>query len=326
MDDVHDKRTEHGADIVALLIDDSQYCGMAYLGPSIGSMFSVTSWSCATGYYSFGHEIAHNQGCNHDKGTTGSCGTSSYNYGYRDPDGGFRTVMAYNCRTDQCDNNLSNSCTRVQRFSTPDSAYSWNSKSIGEANANNAQRINDVAQTIADYYDEVPTGPTPPPTPAPTKTPLCSSPSEVLVEVTSDDWPGDISWYLKNEETGEEILSGGGYTDKNTLFTDSGPICPGTYEFRIDDSWGDGLCCSYGNGGYSVKVNGEVVASGAQYTSYESTTFTAPAVVLVEITSDSWPGDISWYLKNEGTGEEILSGGGYTEGNTLFTDSAAVSP
>merc|ERR1719203_2769038 len=127
------------------------------------------------------------------------------------------------------------------------------------------------------YYDEVPTGPTPPPTPAPTKTPLCSSPSEVLVEVTSDNWPGDISWYLKNEETGEEILSGGDYTDANTLFTDSGPICPGTYEFRIDDSWGDGLCCSYGNGGYSVKVDGEEVASGGEYTSFESTTFTVGA-------------------------------------------------
>merc|ERR1712226_1744796 len=128
----------------------------------------------------------------------------------------------------------------------------------------------------------VPPTPAPsvPPTPSPVASPVtgpptsCSSTSLVLVEVTSDNWPGDISWYLKNEETGEEILSGGDYTDGNTLFTDSGPICPGTYEFRIDDSWGDGLCCSYGNGGYSVKVDGEVVASGGEYTSFESTTFT----------------------------------------------------
>ena len=48
-------RAQKGADIVALLIDDSQYCGIAYLGPSIGNMFSVTAWNCATGYYSFGH-------------------------------------------------------------------------------------------------------------------------------------------------------------------------------------------------------------------------------------------------------------------------------
>ena len=60
MDQAHTLRTTYGADIVALLIDDPQFCGMAYMGPSINSMFSVTSWSCATGYYSFGHEIGHN--------------------------------------------------------------------------------------------------------------------------------------------------------------------------------------------------------------------------------------------------------------------------
>ena len=44
-------------DAVALIIDNSQYCGIAYLGPSKDRMFSVTQYSCATGYYSFGHEV-----------------------------------------------------------------------------------------------------------------------------------------------------------------------------------------------------------------------------------------------------------------------------
>lgn len=60
LDQAHTLRTTYGADIVALLIDDSQYCGLAWLGPSIGLMFSVTAWNCATGYYTFGHEIGHN--------------------------------------------------------------------------------------------------------------------------------------------------------------------------------------------------------------------------------------------------------------------------
>ena len=55
MDHVHTLRTMYGADLVVLLIHNSQYCGMAYLGPSITSVFSVTAWNCATGYYSFGH-------------------------------------------------------------------------------------------------------------------------------------------------------------------------------------------------------------------------------------------------------------------------------
>merc|ERR1712029_333166 len=41
----------------------------------------------------------------------------------------------------------------------------------------------------------------------------------------------------------------------------------------ITDGYGDGLCCSYGNGGYSVKVNDEEVASGGQFGSEETKSF-----------------------------------------------------
>lgn len=57
MDDIHTERATHGADIVAVIIDDSDYCGLGYVGPTSSYMFSVTAWNCATGYYSFGHEV-----------------------------------------------------------------------------------------------------------------------------------------------------------------------------------------------------------------------------------------------------------------------------
>jgi hypothetical protein len=60
LDQAHSLRTSSGADVVVLIIDDAQYCGIAYTGPSINKMFSVTAWNCATGYYTFGHEIGHN--------------------------------------------------------------------------------------------------------------------------------------------------------------------------------------------------------------------------------------------------------------------------
>ena len=59
---LHAFREFFQADLVAVIIDNSQYCGIAYIGPSKNSMFSVTSWSCATGYFSFGHEVGHNLG------------------------------------------------------------------------------------------------------------------------------------------------------------------------------------------------------------------------------------------------------------------------
>jgi len=166
LDQVHAERIQYGADAVALLIDDPQYCGIARLGPSYDSMFSVTAWNCATGYYSFGHEIGHNLGCLHDLGTQSSCSSSNYYHGWRDPDGDFRTIMAYNCRTDGCDNIAVAGCTRVNWWSNPEVSYMG--KTTGASNANNARQINNVAATVAAYE---PTGgretTTPVPTPAP---------------------------------------------------------------------------------------------------------------------------------------------------------------
>jgi len=153
MDNVYALRTLYGADFVAMIIDYPQYCGIAYLGPSKSYMFSVTAWNCATGYYSFGHEIGHNLGCNHDKGTSNACTSGNINYGYRDPSADFRSILAYNCGCGQCDNNAGGGCPRVQRFSNPYNLY--NGKSIGNASTNNAKHINDVKAIVGAYYTHV---------------------------------------------------------------------------------------------------------------------------------------------------------------------------
>ena len=73
MDNVHALRATHAADIVAMVIGTGGTCGLANLGPGIDKMFSVTRYSCATGYFSFGHEIGHNLGLDHDRGATDKC-------------------------------------------------------------------------------------------------------------------------------------------------------------------------------------------------------------------------------------------------------------
>ena len=157
MDDVHPLRTQYGADLVAMIIDDSQYCGLGYLGPSKSYGFSVTAWNCATGYYTFGHEVGHNLGCYHDVGTSSACDTTNFNYGYRDPQASFRTILAYNCQMGQCDNMPKSGCSRTQRFSNPNQITSTGSP-WGAANANNAQHINNVAAAVSGWYP--PTTPT----------------------------------------------------------------------------------------------------------------------------------------------------------------------
>jgi hypothetical protein len=64
MGSVHEMREAYGADIVALMINANDSCGvgwnLANYGVHKDYMFSVSKYSCATGYYSFGHEIGHN--------------------------------------------------------------------------------------------------------------------------------------------------------------------------------------------------------------------------------------------------------------------------
>ena len=150
---VFEKRTTYGADIVALLIDDTSFCGLANIGPGIDRMFSVTAWNCATGYYSFGHEIGHNLGLLHDRGTSSACGTVGYNFGYRDPAANFRTILAYNCVSGQCDGNAGGGCTRIKRFSTP--LYTYTGQPLGTTGDDNARAINDVRVEVAGYYPHV---------------------------------------------------------------------------------------------------------------------------------------------------------------------------
>ena len=116
-------------------------------------MFAVTQYACATGYYSFGHELGHNLGMFHDRGTEKTCSeASTFNYGYRDPNAEFRTILSYDCKKAECDNMPKDGCTRIQRFSNSDSAYTYNGKSIGDAKRDNAKQVNSVRARVAAFF------------------------------------------------------------------------------------------------------------------------------------------------------------------------------
>jgi len=98
--------------------------------------------------------------------------------------------------------------------------------------------------------------------------------SNVTVTIIADDYPEETTWTITNS-SGVSLASG----DLSTIaaggfLTTTICLAPGCYDFNIFDSYGDGLCCAYGNGSYSVtNPNGQVVASGGQFTLSESTNF-----------------------------------------------------
>ena len=85
--------------------------------------------------------------------------------------------------------------------------------------------------------------------------------TDVRVELLNDIYGSEISWYIEDINTGIVWASGGPYTDVSpynaaaSLHVDT--VClpdNGTYEFRINDSYGDGLTDGTNAGWYQVDV------------------------------------------------------------------------
>jgi hypothetical protein len=151
MDQVHTLRNQYKADLVALIVDNGgSYCGIAYVmtnGPraSFASWaFSVTDRDCVSNN-TLTHELGHNMGDAHDR-ASGGTGVYPYSYGYRDPIGKFRTIMAYPCP------NVS--CPRVKYFSNPKIKINGRPAGIDHRinpsnSADNARSMNEVRNVIA---------------------------------------------------------------------------------------------------------------------------------------------------------------------------------
>jgi hypothetical protein len=97
----------------------------------------------------------------------------------------------------------------------------------------------------------------------------------VTVSITLDNYPEETSWTITNG-SGQVVASGGTYGSQpdGSTVTSTNCLVDGCYTFTINDSYGDGICCAYGNGSYTVTdANGTVVASGGSFGSSESTNF-----------------------------------------------------
>ncbi len=116
-------RDTYGADLVSYWVGALPgACGIAYkmntVSPAFAAFgYSVVDRGCATGYYSFGHEMGHNMGLGHDWYVDAATTPYTYAHGYVYVPGKWRTIMAYNnlCQAQTPAVN----CTRLPYFSNP---------------------------------------------------------------------------------------------------------------------------------------------------------------------------------------------------------------
>ena len=98
--------------------------------------------------------------------------------------------------------------------------------------------------------------------------------TEVTLSITLDNYPEETSWTITNDG-GVTVASGGTYGSSPDGSTITENIClvDDCYTFTINDSYGDGICCAYGNGSYTLSNGGTVLASGGSFGSSEATDF-----------------------------------------------------
>jgi hypothetical protein len=207
MDSVHALRNAYGADLVSLIVQRYDYCGIAWLmsgnSPAFESAaFSVVDEFCISPNYSFGHELGHNMGCNHAPDDPVGTGAFNYSFGYKDPSEWFRTIMAYNCP---------GGCPRIPYFSNP--TVDFGGRTTGAALQDNARSINNVRMTVANWRTNV----VPDATLSLDKSSLVfnvttnrsnlTSPQTVLVNVAGT---GTVNWSVSSDQSWVQVSPSNG--------------------------------------------------------------------------------------------------------------------
>ena len=98
----------------------------------------------------------------------------------------------------------------------------------------------------------------------------CSE-SSAEFALTTDNYGGETSWQLTD---GSGTLYRGDGLASNTQYSEQWCLAAGDYTFTIFDSYGDGICCGYGNGSYSLTLGGANIFSGGSFGPSQSHSFT----------------------------------------------------
>ncbi len=276
LDVVHEWRDTYKADMVSMWINNTDYCGLAWLMTSTASDFSsrgfsVVHYGCATGYYSFAHEMGHNQGAHHDRANASGPGVFSYSYGYQSPTSAFRTVMAYNCPS---------GCSRVNYWSNPNVTYS-NGEVMGVSetatdSAYNTLSMNNTNVIVANWRDSGGSTVTVPSVTTGAVSAITTTTATVGGAVTEDGGAG---------VTGRGICYGTSPSPRSTCVAD---VSGGTGAFSVALS-GLSVGTPYYAAAYATNSAGTAYGSDVSFTTESGSTPTVPSVATYEasdVTSD----------------------------------------
>ena len=110
---------------------------------------------------------------------------------------------------------------------------------------------------------------------------LIEAPAFVF-ELLLDNYPSETTWDVIDNETSEMVANGGNYPGQNgDLITRILCLDPGKcYTLTIYDSFGDGICCGFGEGFYTFSFGEELMFEGGEFESFASHGFCGDGTIL----------------------------------------------
>ena len=106
--------------------------------------------------------------------------------------------------------------------------------------------------------------------------------------LTLDDYGSEVTWTVF--DSGTPVAVGGPYPDDIDGTEVSIPLCltEGCYALIVEDSYGDGLCCDYGEGGFELfSHEGVLIATGGTFEYSELVNFCTDAVSTDDMDFDA---------------------------------------
>jgi hypothetical protein len=151
MDEVHERRDDHAADVVVMLVTKGDGCGFAAeINAGVEKAFAVVLDDAARENYTFAHEIGHLLGARHDPAADPKGKPYPYGHGFKNCAKEFRTIMAVPSKAD------TDPCVRIGYWSNPSVLYKGHPTGTEECNDAKVLRDGETANKISKFRPKVP--------------------------------------------------------------------------------------------------------------------------------------------------------------------------
>lgn len=99
--------------------------------------------------------------------------------------------------------------------------------------------------------------------------------NELIIDFIFDDYPEETSWELY--DSADAIVASVETYEGETSASEKLCLPNGEYTFVVYDAFEDGFCCDFGEGSYTLSIDGNTIATGGSFSApSEEVAFTLP--------------------------------------------------